>query len=136
MTDPHYPEGIRAFDNDPRSPFFDDSLQVKMQEEIDEEIEDIRRERIADALKLLLTGSNAAIGLVAESIECSDFSRVLCTALAGAMEGQKGAAEYVGRNLVRIIQEFAVGDEHDLRDEAAGNVEARYTQEPEPGGYE
>ena len=118
--------------NDPRSPFYDDSREVAMQEEIDEEIEDIRRERIADALKLLLTGSNAAIGMIAEAIECSDYAKALCTALAGAMEGQKGAAEYVGRNLVRIIQEFAVGDEHDLRDEAVSNVEARYTQEPEP----
>ena len=41
MSDPHYPDDIRKYDNDPRSPFYDDSAEDAKDEWIDQRAEEL-----------------------------------------------------------------------------------------------
>ena len=126
MKDAGYPEDIRRYDSDPRSPFYDDREEAYRQayeEDIERRIEELKAERIAEAFELMNIGTDEACAFLSDAISCSDYSNRLCVVLAAAMTNQRHADANAGNYLVSIIREYAVGDEKDLREEAEREYE-------------
>jgi len=106
----NYPDDIRAFDNHPDSPLYDNSAQERLQEKADELFKEVyqdRKKSLIAGLKGASMGNQEAVMDLTDAItESSDMPK-LCVALGNYMANPNRIdAEYIARRIEKMFCDY------------------------------